>query len=204
MKVGSDVHLIDGTMANCYFIENSGDGILIDSGMKGSSKKIIKFLDEGNFNLKTVLITHYHMDHIGGLSRIYEKYKPEIFVPDSEIPVITGKEKMKSSQSMISKFVVSMAKPAPVSSVHPVSDFKSGRIEVIDTHGHTPGSTSYFLKEDGLLFVGDAVVNSKGKLDINRTFTLDIEEAEKSRMKILEVGAKTILSGHGEPYTVKN
>lgn len=204
MKITDGVHLIDGTMANCYFIENDGKGILIDAGTKGSAKKILEFLKSNSFKLDTVLITHYHMDHRGGLARVHSALKPKIYVPDLEVDVVKGKEKPKSSNTFMSKMVGSIAHPEPVEDVLPASKFKSDSIEVIETHGHTPGSTSYFLKEKGILFVGDALVNSNGELKINKTFTQDFDEAEKSRKTILESGAKLILSGHGQPYELKD
>ncbi len=203
MKISEDIHQIDGTMANTYFIENSGEGILIDSGTKGSAGKIIDFIDNGGFNLKTVLITHYHMDHVGGLSRIAGKYRPEIFVPDEEVDVISGKKKPESAKSFLSKMVGAVAHPEPVQGIRPVSEYGSERITVLKTHGHTPGSTSYLLENEKIVFVGDAVVNGKNGLEINRAFTLDMEDAKRSENIIRGCGAGIILSGHGKPYYIK-
>lgn len=200
MKIRDDIHLIDGTMANCYFIENEGSGILIDTGTKGSGKKILKFLGDHSYRLSTVLITHYHMDHIGGLHQIVDSLGPEVYVPDVEADVVRGKKKPAATGSFMSKMVGMMAHPEPVADVKPVSSFKSEVIDVLETNGHTPGSTSYIVKGKGILFAGDAVVNGKNGLSINRTFTLDIGEAENSEKKILASGAEVILSGHGNPY----
>lgn len=203
MKLEEGIHLIDGTMANCYFIENDGKGILVDSGTKGSARKILSFLKINNFTLDTVLITHYHMDHIGGLGTIYRKLKPKIFVPDSEISVIKGESRPQMARNLLPKIVGAFSHPEAVSDVSAVSRFKSDRISVVETNGHTPGSTSYYIEDSGILFVGDAVVNSRGKLKINRTFTLDVPKAEESEKKIHESGARLILSGHGDPYYTK-
>lgn len=203
MKLEEGIHLIDGTMANSYFIENGGKGILVDTGTKASAGKILSFLKNNDFNLDTVLITHYHMDHIGGLSTIYSKLKPKVFVPDTEVGVVKGNEKPQMAKSLMPKLVGAIAHPKSVSDVSPVSEFKSGDIDVIATNGHTPGSTSYYLKDRGILFVGDALVNNKGELKINKTFTLDMKKAEESREKILNSGARLILSGHGDPYYLK-
>ncbi len=204
MKIEEGLHLIDGTMANCYFLENGGNGILIDSGTKGSGKKVIGFLKSNSFRPDTVLITHYHMDHIGGLSMVYSEFKPSIYVPDAELGVVKGESKPQTSGKLLSKMVGAMAHPEPVRDVKPVSEFKSDLITPMDTHGHTPGSTSYYIEKSGVIFVGDALVNSNGNLKINRTFTLDISAAEESQKKILQKGARLILSGHGKPFRAGN
>ncbi|EQD59235.1 beta-lactamase domain-containing protein, partial [mine drainage metagenome] len=125
---------------------------------------------------------------------------PIIYMPDREVDVATGHARIKPARSLLSKLVRRFMKIDPVSSVNPVSSLSIEGLEVIDTPGHTPGSTSYFMKSDNALFVGDALVNSKGKLTINKAFTLDQERAEQSKQLILDHEASIILSGHGDVY----
>lgn len=57
--------------ANCYIISNGINALVIDPG--DEVNKIIEQLD--GLNLQSILITHYHFDHIGALDTLKDKYK---------------------------------------------------------------------------------------------------------------------------------
>ena len=202
MKLSDSVTSIEGSMAHTYSVEHDGQTILIDAGMKSSAKKIIDYYEGIGKKPEVILITHYHVDHIGGLALLNEKYSPKIYAPREEIPVIEGKSKPAQPKSLLSKFASVLGKTDPVLGILPVEEFSSSWIKAIPTVGHTPGSTSYLFEPESMLFVGDAV-NVKGPdAVINRQFTLDIEKAEESRRKILSMSGKTILPGHGDPLKI--
>ena len=203
MKVSPSVERIDGTMANAYTFSADGKIILVDAGTRGSGKKIISHFKLKGSKPDIVLITHYHPDHIGGLKEISDAFSPKIYMPDREVDVATGKAKIKPTSSFMSKFVAKIMRIDPVNAVEPASSLSLDGVDVIETPGHTPGSTSYFFKEDNVIFVGDAVVNSHGSLTINKGFTLDMARAEQSKQLILDHEGSIILSGHGEPFKKK-
>ena len=200
MKITENIELIDGTMANCYSVNLDGRQLLIDTGTRGSSKKIIDYYRKNNLKPEIVLITHYHPDHVGGLKSIRDEFGAKIYAPDAEIGVISGKERMTPAKSLASRLVSGFMKSEPVEGLSRSSELSLEGLEVVETPGHTPGSTSYFFSKDNVLFVGDAVVVSSGKLGLNKAFTLDMAKAEESRKKIMEHPAQIILSGHGEVY----
>ncbi len=200
MKITENIELIDGTMANCYSVNLDGRQLLIDAGTRGSSKKIIDDYRKNNLKPEIVLITHYHPDHVGGLKSIRDEFGAKIYAPDAEIGVISGKERMTPAKSLASRLVSGFMKSEPVEGLSRSSELSMEGLEVVETPGHTPGSTSYFFSKDNVLFVGDAVVVSSGKLGLNKAFTLDMAKAEESRKKILEHPSQIILSGHGEVY----
>lgn len=203
MKVSPGVERIDGTMANAYTFSAEGKLILVDAGTRGSGKKIISHFKLKGSKPDIVLITHYHPDHIGGLKEISDAFSPKIYMPDREVDVATGKARIKPTSSFMSKFVAKIMRIDPVNAVEPASSLSLDGVDVIETPGHTPGSTSYFFKEDNVIFVGDAVVNSHGSLTINKGFTLDMPRAEQSKQLILDHEGSIILSGHGEPFKKK-
>lgn len=200
MLVTASVERIDGTMANAYTFALGGKVILIDAGTRGSGRKIVSYFKTKGIKPDIILITHYHPDHIGGLKTVADAFSPKIYMPDSEADVATGHARIKPTSSLLSKLVGKLMRIDPVSSVDPVSGLSVEGLEVIETPGHTPGSTSYYLKADSAIFVGDAVANSKGKLTINKAFTIDLQKAEQSKQLILNHEGGIILPGHGDPY----
>lgn len=62
---------------NCYIVCNNNDDVLIiDPGDEGD--RIISFIKEHNYNVKGILITHYHFDHIGALEEVKNEFKVDI------------------------------------------------------------------------------------------------------------------------------
>lgn len=202
MKVSDSVTRIDGTMAHAYSVEHNGQIVLVDAGMKSSGKKIINYYEQSGKKPDIILITHYHMDHIGGLALLKEKYSPSIYAPREEIPVIEGKSKPLQPKGVLSKFVSVMGKPVAVEGVLPAEELSLDWFRVIPTVGHTPGSASYHFVPEGMLFVGDAVNVKGNEATVNRQFSLDMEKAEKSRREILSMKGSTLLPGHGEPLRI--
>lgn len=203
MKITDSVEMIDGTMANAYVIRHEGKVLLIDAGMKSSGRKIAEYFDSHSEKPDAILITHYHPDHIGGLSNLVEKYGSKVYAHKNELAFITGKEKIKPAKSILSKMVSGVSKSEPVEEVESFEKLPYKWMKAVETHGHTPGSTSLLYEPDNLLFVGDAVSVKGGKTVINKQFTLDMTEAEKSQEKILSMKGATILPGHGEPLKIE-
>ena len=54
----------------------------------GDARPVINFLDKLNLNLKTILITHHHLDHVGGVTDLKQKYKLKVYGPNN--PKIKG------------------------------------------------------------------------------------------------------------------
>ncbi len=198
MKVFEGIELIDHTMANCYHVELNGMDILIDAGTKKSGRRIIEYFNRINKRPEIVLITHFHMDHLGGLNEIYAKFKPDIYVPMLEVKIINGTEKPRA-RNLVQKLIYSMAPVNHMSSIKPAYNMKIDDLEYYETPGHTVGSTSYFLVSKNIIFSGDAIINRNGKPDINRTFTWNVEDAENSVKRIMDMKPSLILPGHGEP-----
>ena len=200
VQVGA-INLIPGTMAHCYDISIDRKRYLIDAGMKGSGRKIVEYYKGLNAKPETVLITHYHPDHIGGLSLIKDAFNPSIYVPDGEIEVVRGRAHMVPAGSFRSKFISRMVKTTPVEGIMPVSAMEDENVQVIPTPGHTPDSRSYFFPSLNAMFVGDSAILSKGIMSINKGFTLDYNRAMKSLESIKKMRGTMIYAGHGESYT---
>lgn len=202
-KHGDGIELIDGTMANCYSINLNGTIFLVDAGTKGSGKKILSFYSGRNEKPAMVLITHYHMDHVGGLKLIHDQLTPEIFVPDNEMEVVAGRSKPAPAASMMGRFASSLMKTDPVTDIKPASELTVEGIDVLKTEGHTPGSTSYYFPSLKAVFVGDALGTKNGEAFVNKAFTLDMGAANKAKDRLLAMTGVTIFPGHGEPLIVK-
>lgn len=77
------VHYLDVGQADCTLLECGGEYMLIDGGNIGDGQKVISYLQNmGVEELKAVVCTHAHEDHVGGLPAVLAVYPvKQVFAP---------------------------------------------------------------------------------------------------------------------------
>lgn len=94
-----NVHFIDVGQGDCTLVMSHGEAMLIDSGERDDSDRVIKYLKEqGVTKLSCIIVTHPHTDHMGEMPDILKAFKTDKFimpkVPDNMVPTIMRYEKM--------------------------------------------------------------------------------------------------------------
>lgn len=75
--------LASGSKGNCTYIEYNNTKILIDLGTTSLyTEKKLKDIDVDPTDIKAILITHTHVDHINGLKVFIKKYNPKIYLSE--------------------------------------------------------------------------------------------------------------------------
>ena len=78
--------LNSGSNANCYYIGNSKEAILIDAGLScRETEKRMKRLGLDITSVKAVFITHEHTDHVAGLQVLSKKYRLPVYITDNTL-----------------------------------------------------------------------------------------------------------------------
>jgi len=76
--------LNSGSNANCYYIGNNDDAVLIDAGLScRETEKRMKQLGLSLNNVKAIFISHEHTDHINGIESISKKYQLPVYITES-------------------------------------------------------------------------------------------------------------------------
>ena len=182
--------------SNIYIL---GDTV-IDSGTGFNYTRlrdIFRILKKDMKEIKQVINTHGHFDHIGG-NGYFLNAKVAIHKSDSEI-VEKGDGNLAAADFFDGKL-----HPHPVSRKLENGDRLSVdgmELEVIHTPGHTHGSVCLFAKKDGILFTGDLVFkDGVGRTDFpNSDPSLMIDSLEK----VKKLSVKQVLPGHGEVFDKK-
>jgi hydroxyacylglutathione hydrolase len=211
---------------DCYVIRGQGV-IMIDGGMPGRKADFTRALQKipmEPHDIKLIVITHGHPDHVGSAKDLKELTGAEIAMHRLDKQCLeTGKWKETHmpkaakgnawgwlNEKTFLRIIAARAK-FPSSEVELVIDDDGLSLEnygipgqVIYTPGHTIGSVSVLL-DSGEAFVGDLAMN---KLPLRRNPGLpilaeDIEKVKESWRKLLELGATTVYPGHGKPFSVE-
>lgn len=176
--------LIGGALeGNGYIIyqEEGGQCYIVDPGY--GHKKFLEVIRGKKLDLKGILLTHHHYDHVGAVKGI---------VTETGCPVylhIADADRFKQ----------------PVKPIEDgdVFDLAGEEIQAIHTPGHTEGSVCYFSEKSRLAFTGDTIFN----VDLGRT---DLDDGDPAKMEatirnIIDGWSDDIIiyPGHGDHCTMK-
>jgi glyoxylase-like metal-dependent hydrolase (beta-lactamase superfamily II) len=185
---------IAGPLAvNSYLLADPAgkEACLIDPGADGG--KIKGFIAKNGFDLKFIINTHGHGDHIGS----NKDFGVPIYIHRLDKDFLADPRKNLSPLFMLSVRSPEASRLLEDGDVIEVGGLK---LNVMHTPGHTPGSISLKLKET--VFTGDTLFN----MGVGRTdFAYGDEEAlmNSIREKLLVLSDDTVIyPGHGEPSTI--
>ncbi len=215
MEITPKVHLVPNVLANPYLIVDSDGLTLIDTGLPGSHKKILKYLTERGYSakdLKRIILTHADLDHVGGLAALKRLTGARVYASAIEAEAITkGAPSRPARPGKVSRRVFmwimrNFLKPSPVQVDEILAEGQSlpvlGGLQVLSTPGHTPGHISLFSPSTGVLFVGDSIVSREsglvGSVPAN---TWDPKQAAVSVRKQAALRPRVVCSGHGPVVT---
>lgn len=194
-----------GYDCNAYIIESEGSNILIDSGMGdkiihgfGIEVKSLPLLKKviQERNISRVVLTHGHIDHVGGIMALQSEFDLEIITSDSEAKFLS-----QGKDSYIDPILGSSCNSVIISKTVKESDIiKIGKFmfKVLLTPGHTAGSICLWDEAQKILISGDTVFpqGSFGRTDLpsgNSTqLILSLERLAKLKVNVL-------LPGHMSP-----
>jgi phosphoribosyl 1,2-cyclic phosphodiesterase len=93
--------LNSGSNANCYYVGNSNEAVLIDAGLScRETEKRMGRLGLGMRSVKAIFISHEHADHIAGLEVLSKKYHLPVYIT----PGTLANSKLKLSPELIASF----------------------------------------------------------------------------------------------------
>ena len=204
MKIVDGIYQVEGVNGKVYLVEDGEKLILVDTGLPRSSKKIVKAIKELNrkpSDVSVIVLTHFHIDHVGSAKKMKQLTNAKIAVHQIDADYVARKKSPPKPKSLMIKALTSVIKPASVEPDLLLKDGdKIGPLLVIDTPGHTMGSISLLDKERKVMFVGDTIRFMDGKLQFSAPqFTLDTDKAKQSIRKISTFDFDVMLSGHGQP-----
>ncbi len=204
MKIIEGIHQVDGVTGNVYLVKDYNKLILIDTGLPRSDGKILKYvhsIGQTPSDVSTIILTHFHIDHVGSALKLKSQTNAKIAVHEKEADVIAGKKAQPKLKNVLFRTLSSMAKAAPIEpDLLLKNNDKVGRLTVVHTPGHSEGSMSLLDVERKVIFVGDALRFTDGKIESPpERFTLNPDTAKESIGLISTFDFDVLLCGHGDP-----
>lgn len=167
------VHPIQAFSDNyIWVIEKNNEAVVVDPG---EGPQVMDYLADQNLELKAILLTHNHDDHIGGVLEIFEEYPDiAIFGPNETEPLVNHPVKEGDTFQLFGETV-----------------------KVFLTAGHTEGHISYLMDEN--LFCGDALFSG----GCGRVFTGDYQ-AQFEALQLFNKLENTVKVYAAHEYTETN
>ncbi len=186
---------------NCYVLhatERDAPCWIVDAGFDPAP--MIEYIRERRLQLEKILLTHAHLDHIGGLHEVRRALGPApILIHPAERDFLT--DTFLNLSAITHCPVVAPPADGDLTPGVPV-ELDGVEFEVRHTPGHSPGGVTLYQAQAGVALVGDALfAGSIGRYDFP---TSDGELLLRSiREQLLTLpDATRILSGHGPPTTI--
>lgn len=187
-------------MTNTYILynEETMEGLVVDPSF--SPEHYIKAISEKKIHLRSIFLTHSHVDHMAGMNELRKAFPAaKMYMDKRDQPFLRDPEKNLSYMF-------------PVPTLVDDADVwvKNGdeietcgyTFQVIDTAGHTPGGISFYMKREGLVFTGDSLFQgSIGRTDFPGGSLKELTGTIKKNLFSLP-DSTVVLSGHGEQTTI--
>jgi len=208
MEIIEGLHRVDEASANMahanvYLVINGKALTVIDTGTPGNAKKTVEYIQKIGFqptDVKTIILTHYHMDHMGSVKELKDLTNAKIAAHTEDADYVSGKKPFPKPKNILFRAVSSFVKPetVPVDVILKEGDKISG-LTVIHTPGHTLGSIMLLDEGRKALFAGDTLrYDSKKVSGASEQFTADLNQAKESVAKAAALNFDVMLPGHGE------
>ncbi|MEP9383145.1 MBL fold metallo-hydrolase [Nocardioides cheoyonin] len=220
-EVTPQVYAVAGTAVNWTVLRDGDDLTLVDGGYPGDLPEVLESLAEVGGTLRAVLLTHAHIDHLGGLPGLLTTYDVPVHASATEAAHARREFLEQAGPADIARIAwrprawpwirellsngALRDRQVPRTTEFPRA--ADGPLDVpgspvpVPTPGHTSGHTAYLVER--VLLTGDALVTGhplsgvRGPQRIASFFHHDLEQAERALDTIAGVEADVLVPGHG-------
>ena len=180
-----------------YYDETSLEGVVIDPG--SDADVIIKEIENKNVAIKGILLTHGHYDHISAVSELKNYSNANIYACKQEAVVLENPDFNLSSRALPESIRL---KADVYLEDDDKIEFGNTSLTLIQTAGHTSGSSCFYSEENLVLFSGDTLFSGTvGRTDLPTSDTDTLLRSIREKLAVLPDGV-TVYPGHGSHTTI--
>jgi glyoxylase-like metal-dependent hydrolase (beta-lactamase superfamily II) len=206
-EIIKDIYIVGGPditdgRDGCVYLLNFGELILIDTGAGWSVDKIINNIQRIGLdckNLGKILLTHCHIDHIGGVPELKKRFGSKIYIHKLDAPPLENGDPILTAAKWYQTSFPPILVDVKFNLLEETLMVGGQNIICLHTPGHTPGSICIYLDKDGkrILFGQDL------HGPIFEEFGSNLEDYGRSTKKLLNLDADILCEGHFGIYKTK-
>jgi glyoxylase-like metal-dependent hydrolase (beta-lactamase superfamily II) len=186
----------------CVYLLNFDELILIDTGAGWSVDKIINNVNRLGLNgksLSRILLTHCHIDHIGGAPEIKRRFGSKIYIHKLDAPPVENGDPILTAATWYQTTFPPTPVDVKLNLLEESLNIGDQKVICIHTPGHTPGSICIYLDKDGkrILFGQDL------HGPILEEFGSNLEDYGRSTKKLIDLDSDILCEGHFGIYKTK-
>ena len=185
---------------NAYLIksEDNSKAVLIDPG--AAPKHLLDYIKD--IQLEAILLTHAHFDHIGGVKEIRRLKQCPVYIHELEKDWLMDGEWNGSLRWPELGGEITAGEADYLLMDGETLNFLGQLFEVIHTPGHSPGSVSFYLREQRMVFSGDVLFRlSVGRTDLPGGSSRQLYASIHERLFPME-DETVCYPGHGPETTI--
>ena len=184
---------------NCTLLgdETTGEAMVIDPG--DNIPQILARLARHGLTLKQIVVTHAHIDHVGGALKLKQQTGAPILLNQQDLPLL---EMMEMQAGWLGTQTPEVAPPDASAEDYLVVGLENYPAQVLHTPGHTPGSICLHFAPQKLLIAGDTLfAGSIGRTDLPGGDFKTIIRSIRDRLLPLPEDTR-VIPGHGSVTTI--
>ena len=185
---------------NCYIIqdEKTKETMVIDPG--GEVNKISEMLETLQANVKYILLTHCHGDHMAGVRELKEKYGGKVLIHIEDEPGLKNPSVNLADYVGLGIVVIEADSRLNDNDLIHIGDIE---FKVLHTPGHTKGGICLYQEDEKILFSGDTIFRGTwGRTDLPTGSFESVINSITNRIMTLP-GDTIIYPGHGKSTMIK-
>lgn len=226
-NVAPGIHLIQSHNVNCYLLEDDQGLTLVDAGLPRVWNELghaIRELGRAPADLKALVLTHAHFDHVGVAAKLVERLDIPVYAHHQDVTLAAHPYRyahenpaaaypLRHPRAIPVLLSMVFGGAAAVKGVTVSQPLEAGQEvpvpgcpRVVLSAGHTYGHCALHMPQSDALITGDALVTLDpytaltGPRIVAKAATADSAMAMESLRALAQTGATVVLPGHGDPW----
>ncbi|MCF8609241.1 MBL fold metallo-hydrolase [Gordonia sp. HY285] len=215
-------HFVSTSTVNWVILQDQAGVTLVDGGYPGHAGAVLESLrrvGSAPQEIRAALLTHAHVDHLGGIARLRREYSFDVFADPAEVTHARRDYLEQADASTIAPLAYRPAVVGWLSRIvrlgaldkDGIPDTQAfidpstlpGSPVAVPTHGHTRGHSAFLAGDGEVLISGDALVSghpiakSPGPQCLDHVFTHDVSANEAAVAALADLDSVVVMPGHG-------